>query len=82
MIDNSQQEKVFCGECKNTSMRLIAVIHHKPCAYVGPIYDFSTHGDNVTCPKCLRLFCRSNDTECGILGVVFFCDECGKEELH
>lgn len=57
------------------------VIHHLPCAYVGPSYDFARSGEAFACPKCDIVFAASGrDSES--LGYAFRCRDCGAEWLE
>lgn len=45
-----------CPFCSSTHLRTEDLIHHFPCAYVGPASDFEGDGDrdSMECPKCSR----------------------------
>ena len=67
-----------CGG--NSNMRW-PVLHHMPCAYVGPSYDFALGHGEYTCPKCNITFKQSaRDSE--VLGYAFRCTVCGAEWLE
>jgi hypothetical protein len=42
-----------CPQCSSSHARTEDLVHHFPCAYVGPINDFqNTIDDDLNCPKC------------------------------
>jgi hypothetical protein len=42
-----------CRECGSIDLKTEDLIHHFPCAYVGPTSDFTREGtDQLQCPKC------------------------------
>lgn len=45
-----------CPACQSADVFEEEMIHHFPCAYVGPVSDFKTGRDfrDLTCPKCER----------------------------
>ncbi|NGP76766.1 response regulator [Balneolaceae bacterium YR4-1] len=45
-----------CPFCSSTHLKTEDLIHHFPCAYVGPASDFEGDGerDSMECPKCSR----------------------------
>src|SRR5690625_1856645 len=45
-----------CPACQSSDVFEEEMIHHFPCAYVGPISDFKSTGDfrDLICPKCDR----------------------------
>lgn len=45
-----------CPFCSSTNLRTEDLIHHFPCAYVGPASDFESDNerDSMVCPKCSR----------------------------
>lgn len=76
----SGQQSRYCSSCNQSNLSKNIVIHHKPCAYVGPVYDFLNECANLTCPKCLRIFEIENVKVCSIVGEAFICADCGLEE--
>lgn len=59
----------------------VPVLHHMPCAYVGPAYDFTATWSGDTCPKCKAEFTTSgHDSE--ILGYALRCPACKAEWLE
>lgn len=44
-----------CTKCHSTNTDSFDIVHHFPCAYVGPITDFTNDlDDKLNCPKCSR----------------------------
>lgn len=44
-----------CNKCNSTNTNSFDIIHHFPCAYVGPITDFTNDlDDKLNCPKCSK----------------------------
>ncbi len=42
-----------CPQCSSSHARTEDLVHHFPCAYVGPINDYqNTIDDDLNCPKC------------------------------
>jgi hypothetical protein len=42
-----------CPHCKSSNTYGEDLVHHFPCAYIGPISDFQNNvSDTLTCPKC------------------------------
>ena len=42
-----------CPKCSSSHSKTEDLIHHFPCAYVGPVSDFqNTIDDDLNCPKC------------------------------
>ena len=67
-----------CPSCHAAAGPGHRVLHHFPCAYVGPEYDYAIDDDGMVCPKCRRaLVAQDRDFE--VLGASFRCDACGKE---
>ena len=44
----------LCPGCGAEALEFFAVLHHLPCAYVGPAYDFLVAAGGYVCPKCRR----------------------------
>ena len=56
------------------------VLHHFPCAHVGPDYDYVVRDGARTCPKCGRtLLAAGADHEA--IGTSFRCEACRREFL-
>lgn len=67
--------------CGATPAHRFQVLHHLPCAYVGPSYDFVMSGGVFICPKCDISFTTSGrDGE--VLGYALRCPTCGAEWLE
>ena len=65
-------------KCGQDGAERFAVLHHMPCAYVGPTYDFIASLGGYSCPKCGAVFAASGcDSE--ILGYAWRCPACGAE---
>jgi len=44
-----------CPKCSSSNIITHDLIHHFPCAFVGPIYDFKNEIDHqMICPKCYK----------------------------
>lgn len=44
-----------CPHCNSANVNASDIIHHFPCAYVGPVKDFQKEGEHVlVCPKCRK----------------------------
>lgn len=44
-----------CPRCGNSHTDTFDIVHHFPCAYVGPITDFTNEiDDQLSCPKCSK----------------------------
>jgi hypothetical protein len=44
-----------CVKCHSTNTDSFDIVHHFPCAYVGPITDFTNDlDDKLNCPKCTK----------------------------
>ena len=67
-----------CGQAAVTRW---PVLHHMPCAYVGPSYDFTAGDGGYTCPKCDLAF-KEGGRESEILGYARKCMACGTEWLE
>jgi len=67
--------------CGNATAERWPVLHHMPCAYVGPSYDYSAGHGGYTCPKCETTF-KHGGHECETLGYAFRCAACGAEWLE
>lgn len=50
--------RATCPKCHSVDLKEEDLVHHFPCAYIGPISDFSktgkpgSHQDGLHCPKC------------------------------
>ena len=45
--------KETCPSCGSTDLEEEPVVHHFPCAHVGPMSQF-VQGDDLVCPKCTK----------------------------
>ena len=71
-------DQSVCPACGAEGLKIVPVLHHMMCAYVGPQYDFTTSGDGYACPKCRRGIV-SGDPACEIVGTSARCVRCRKE---
>ena len=71
---------IACGKCGARSVEECPVLHHFLCAYVGPVYDFTSTQEGYTCPKCERLL-TDGDADWEIVGDCSFCQSCGYERM-
>lgn len=72
----------ICPKCKSHNLRVIPLIHHFRCAYIGPKSDF-LYKDELICPKCSsRLYNLGVDYDHP--GYAFICKEehCGNQFQH
>jgi hypothetical protein len=67
-----------CLACGSAALELFPVLHHMPCAYVGPEYDFPAVPGGYLCPKCRRGIV-ANDPACEIVAQSARCASCGRE---
>jgi len=67
----------ICPACSG-ALRVVPVLHHMVCAYVGPQYDFIPANSGYLCPKCRRAI-GPDDPACEIVGIAARCAHCGKE---
>ncbi|MEO1263204.1 MAG: hypothetical protein AAFZ15_30620 [Bacteroidota bacterium] len=50
---NHQTLRATCKKCGSVDLLEEDLVHHFPCAYIGPISDFETKdGNGLHCPKC------------------------------
>jgi len=67
-----------CPSCNSRNIEMEDLVHHFPCAYVGPFSDFKkTDGDEWACPKCnkkLRHIGIDHDKP----SVICHCNACSK----
>jgi hypothetical protein len=86
-----------CPKCSSSNTSTSEIIHHFPCAYVGPISDFSNElDDTLYCPKCTKRLrhigvdydkpsvlhtCNNCDNRFQDFFVKAKCMSCGKDSL-
>jgi len=68
----------LCPGCGEAALEFFAVLHHMPCAYVGPAYDFTPDNAGYVCPKCGRGIAGSA-ADCEIVGMSARCRRCYAE---
>ena len=67
-----------CPACGAAELEFVPVLHHMPCAYVGPVYDFLVAAVGYVCPKCRRdISAATPDGE--IVGTSARCRRCRVE---
>ena len=67
--------------CGAREVQRKAVVHHMPCAWVGPLDDFTPDGAGLICPKCRMTFAMpGRDSE--VLGYCLRCPVCRAEWLE
>ena len=68
----------LCPACGAAALEFFPVLHHMPCAYVGPVYDFLVAAVGYVCPKCRRdISAATPDGE--IVGTSARCRRCRVE---
>jgi hypothetical protein len=66
-----------CPKCHSSNLSVHDLIHHFPCAYVGPIYDFKSEIEGqLVCPKCYKHL-RHIGVDYDKPSVISTCNECG-----
>lgn len=64
----------ICPDCGSLNLKLEDIIHHFPCAYIGPHVDFSQ--DNILiCPKCDKEL-RHIGVDYDKPSIVYSCKDC------
>lgn len=65
-----------CPHCNSANSKTEDLIHHFPCAYIGPISDFQNKIDNsLTCPKCNKTI-RHIGIDYDKPSVIHHCNNC------
>lgn len=69
-----------CPKCQSTDLDIEDLIHHFPCAYVGPVSDFmkSETGEIMECPKCSRIL-KHIGVDYDKPSVMYTCNKCDNE---
>jgi hypothetical protein len=75
-----EADQTVCPACGAEGLKIFPVLHHMPCAYVGPQYDFASAAAGYTCPKCRRGIVLG-DPACEIVGTSARCVRCRKEMM-
>jgi hypothetical protein len=66
-----------CPKCSSANSKAEDLIHHFPCAYVGPTSDFqNTIDDELNCPKCNK-FLNHIGVDYDKPAVLHSCNKCG-----
>lgn len=69
-----------CPKCSSTDLKIEDLIHHFPCAYVGPVSDFikSENSEIMECPKCSRKL-KHIGVDYDKPSVMYTCNRCDNE---
>jgi hypothetical protein len=66
-----------CPKCNSSNLSVHDLLHHFPCAYVGPISDFKSDIEGqLVCPKCYKHL-RHIGVDYDKPSVISTCNECG-----
>jgi GGDEF domain-containing protein len=67
-----------CPHCASANVQASDIIHHFPCAYVGPVADYRKEaGDVLVCPKCRKAL-RHIGVDYDKPSIVNHCNNCDK----
>ncbi|MDF2436481.1 MAG: hypothetical protein K0Q95_857 [Bacteroidota bacterium] len=65
-----------CPHCNSSNSKSEDLIHHFPCAFIGPISDFKNPIDNtLTCPKCNKAL-RHIGVDYDKPSIIHHCNNC------
>ncbi len=65
-----------CPHCNSSNSRAEDLVHHFPCAYVGPLSDFQNSFDtSLTCPKCNKAL-RHIGVDYDKPSIIHHCNNC------
>jgi response regulator of citrate/malate metabolism/Zn finger protein HypA/HybF involved in hydrogenase expression len=69
-----------CPKCQSSHLEIEDLVHHFPCAYVGPVSDFvkSESSDIMECPKCKRIL-KHIGVDYDKPSVMYSCQQCDHE---
>lgn len=69
-----------CPKCQSSHLHIEDLVHHFPCAYVGPVSDFvkSESSDIMECPKCKRIL-KHIGVDYDKPSVMYSCQQCDHE---
>lgn len=72
----------ICPKCKSHNLKVIPLIHHFRCAYIGPRSDFM-YRDQMICPKCSSIL-HNLGVDYDSPGVTFVCknEHCNNSFQH
>ncbi len=66
-----------CPKCNSSNLSVHDLLHHFPCAYVGPISDFKSDIEGqLVCPKCYKHL-RHIGVDYDKPSIISTCNECG-----
>ncbi|WP_138431751.1 response regulator [Fodinibius saliphilus] len=67
-----------CPNCDSSHLRSEDLVHHFPCAYVGPVSDFESEEQpgNLICPKCEKTL-KHIGVDYDKPSAIYFCLKCG-----
>ena len=67
-----------CPHCNSSNSSAQDLVHHFPCAYIGPLSDFQNNVDNaLTCPKCNKAL-RHIGVDYDKPSIIHHCNNCDK----
>jgi hypothetical protein len=65
-----------CPHCNSSNSKSEDLVHHFPCAYIGPISDYKNAVDNsLTCPKCSKVL-RHIGVDYDKPSIIHHCNSC------
>ncbi|MFZ5554431.1 MAG: hypothetical protein ACOZCO_15030 [Bacteroidota bacterium] len=68
-----------CPHCGSTNSNSEDLIHHFPCAYIGPISDFKNEIDSqLNCPKCNKIL-RHIGVDYDKPSIIYTCNKCNSK---
>lgn len=69
-----------CPKCQSSHLKIEDLVHHFPCAYVGPVSDFvkSESSEIMECPKCKRIL-KHIGVDYDKPSVMYTCQQCDHE---
>lgn len=69
-----------CPKCQSSHLQIEDLVHHFPCAYVGPVSDFvkSESSEIMECPKCKRIL-KHIGVDYDKPSVMYTCYQCDHE---
>ncbi len=69
----------ICPHCDSSNSSSEDLIHHFPCAYIGPISDFKNEIDNrMNCPKCNKVL-RHIGVDYDKPSIIYTCNSCSSK---
>jgi hypothetical protein len=67
-----------CPKCASVEVEGYSTLHHYPCSYIGPQYDFGFNTADYICPKC-KIILENEYNDWEIVGFCCKCGSCGEE---